>query len=150
KDPYATSRDYNLKELEITSIKQSLNQPGKIVDLGCRNGYTLISLDSALKGWEMVGIDFVGNLIEGAKTIREQRKQELVSFPEFICADAIEFIRNCEPDSLSYVITERFIQNLPDEHTQKQMIREIFSVLKSGGRLLMCEGSADGFEKLNE
>jgi hypothetical protein len=34
-DPYATSRDYNARELEIDAIYESLHGPGAVLDLGC-------------------------------------------------------------------------------------------------------------------
>jgi ubiquinone/menaquinone biosynthesis C-methylase UbiE len=148
-DPYATSRDYNARELEIESIRSRVDGKGTILDLGCGNGYTLISLAKDLKDFRMLGVDFTASLIEGALAIRDERKAELQSFPEFICADAVEYIRRCESESVRYIITERFVQNLPNDDLQKEMVRQAFRVLTSGGRFLMCEGSEDGFLSLN-
>ena len=149
KDVYATSRDYNARELEITSIKMNIADRSPILDLGCGNGYTLISLAKDLKDVPMLGVDFTESLIEGAIAIRDERKPELQSLPEFICADAVEYIQQCEGDSMGYILTERFLQNLPNINLQKEIVREAFRVLMSGGRFLMCEGSEDGFLSLN-
>jgi SAM-dependent methyltransferase len=73
-----------------------------------------------------------------------------MSIPKFLCTDAIEYIKNTEADSINYVITERFIQNMPRVEVQKAIIKEIYRILKPEGRLLMCEGSAEGFNALNE
>jgi hypothetical protein len=48
-DVYPTSRDYNLRELGIFSLKRHISRKGKILDLGCGNGYTLLSLARDLR-----------------------------------------------------------------------------------------------------
>ena len=150
KDPYATSRDFNLRELEIELIKKLIDKEGDILDLGCGNGYTLISLANQLKNCKMTGVDFSSNLIEGANHILNERKSELKSIPDFINADAIEFLNSEKEESYDYIITERFIQNLPSEKTQQDVLSNIHRILKPGGKLLMCEGSEDGFDQLNK
>ena len=149
-DIYATSRDFHARELEIQAISQSLSKRGAILDLGCGNGYTLISLAKRLTDWTMVGVDFAENLIEGARLLIDKETPGLQSHPEFICADAIDYLGGLTDDSLEYVITERFIQNLPSAEMQKKAIQQIYRILKEGGRFLMCEGSEDGFNRLNE
>ncbi len=148
-DPYATSRDYNARELEIKSIKASLKDKGAILDLGCGNGYTLLSLAKELEDWSMVGIDFAKNLIQGAIQLMESSQQELRSEPSFTCADALAYLRDAENSSVDYVITERFIQNLPSSESQEAALHDIYRVLRPRGRLLMCEAAEDGFNALN-
>jgi ubiquinone/menaquinone biosynthesis C-methylase UbiE len=149
KDIYATSRDSNVRELEIDALRSQLAEKGKIIDLGCGNGYTLLSVASGLDDWEMVGVDFSDVLIKGAVGLLEERRDQLASYPEFVCADAIGYIRQCDTESARYIITERFLLNLPSPQVQKEVIREAYRILAPGGRLLMCEGSDDGFAGLN-
>jgi len=150
RDPYATSRDTNLRELEILSIRKHLRRKGRVLDLGCGNGYTLISLARNLSELEMIGVDFVDDLIKGANELLRERMAELRSHPTFICADAVEYIKNCASASVDFVITERFLLNLPSVQWQEQVIREAFRALVPGGRFLMCESSDNGFSALNE
>jgi len=150
RDKYATSRDYHARELEIQAIARNLGDKGGILDLGCGNGYTLISLASQLRGWKLVGVDFSENLIEGARHLAAQERDRLQSSPEFICADAIRYIGSVRDSSVKYVISERFVQNLPTVEWQKGIAREIHRILEPGGRFLMCEGSLDGFRALND
>lgn len=146
-DPYATSRDFNARELEIEAIARHIPR-GKVVDLGCGNGYTLISVAGRLgAGHEFVGIDFSERLIEGAKTLLASAA--MVDAPKFICDDAIQYIKALAADSCDGVITERFLLNMPDVNTQHDVIRQIHRVLKPGGVFIMCEGSMEGFRKLN-
>jgi ubiquinone/menaquinone biosynthesis C-methylase UbiE len=150
-DPYATSRDYNMRELEITAIARQLasRPPGRLLDLGCGNGYTLISLARLLEGWTLLGVDFAGNLINGARTLLSG-EAPLPSTIDFVHADAIEYLHALPDASVDYVLTERFLQNLPGVARQMDTLAEIFRVLSPGGSFLMCEGSEQGFERLND
>jgi SAM-dependent methyltransferase len=149
-DIYATSRDTFLRELEIDSFRQSLPAKGDILDLGCGNGYTLISLAQDVPASTMRGVDFSSNLIEGANRIKEQWAGRLQCDPDFICDDAIAHIRKAPERSWDAIITERFLLNLPSWRSQQEVIREIYRALRPGGTFLMCEGSEEGFERLNQ
>lgn len=150
-DPYATSRDHNQRELEIDAIWKALPEDAlkTVIDLGCGNGYTLLSLGKKLKSIKLIGVDFAENLIQGARVLAKDMAPELKSAPEYHCGDAIAFTKALADDSVDCLITERFLLNLPDEKVQQSQIREMFRVLRPGGRLLMCEGSMDGFRALN-
>jgi ubiquinone/menaquinone biosynthesis C-methylase UbiE len=153
-DPYATSRDYNARELEILAIRRALDDgatnAGRLLDLGCGNGYTLLALGASLVGWDLCGVDFSDNLVDGALRLREERSATLSSTPTFVKADAIVHLAATPDASVDHVLTERFLQNMPSPTVQRDVIREIHRILKPGGRLLMCEGSADGFDGLNQ
>ena len=145
-ETYATSRDHNLRELEIAFIRERLS-PGDILDIGCGNGYTLLSLAKEIKG-NFVGLDFSAEMIRGAGVLAEQMKDELKSKPDFCQAD----VRHLPFDSNSfdYVISERCLQNLPSREDQWATLAEIHRVLRPGGSYLMVEGTEDGLDRLNE
>lgn len=149
-DPYATSRDYNMRELEIEAIRRWLAVPGEVLDLGAGNGYTVISLASRLAGWRFTGVDFSEKLIEGAHALAHERATAMQSEVRFICADALSYLEQLKDGSVNYVITERFLQNLPSRDVQRRTIRDIYRALAPGGHLLMCEGSDNSFERLND
>lgn len=150
-DKYATSRDYNQRELEIKAIGDSLEavKPGKLADLGCGNGYTLISIAQRIGGWDMTGVDFAPALIGGANQLLEEAGDEVKSNLRFQHGDALAFLAGTEEGALDAVVTERFILNLPTVDLQKQTIADIYRVLSPGGLFLMCEGSMDGLRGLN-
>jgi ubiquinone/menaquinone biosynthesis C-methylase UbiE len=149
-DPYATSRDFNLRELEISAIRDALPPSGKVIDLGCGNGYTAISLARSGGDHSFVGVDFAETLIEGARTLVAAEDPPLQRVPEFICDDAVEYVTRLASASIDAVITERFLLNLPERKVQQAVVRECFRVLCGGGRLLMCEASSAGFAALNK
>jgi len=98
----------------------------------------------------LIGIDFSEILIKGANYLTEKHKNELKSTPEFIHKDAIEYIKMLPDDNVKYVLTERFIQNLPSVQVQKDIIKQVYRILEKSGRLLLCEGSKKGFDSLND
>jgi ubiquinone/menaquinone biosynthesis C-methylase UbiE len=99
---------------------------------------------------EITAVDFSENLVAGAKELSQQMRAELKRQPAFVCADAIDYISKCADNSFNYILTERFLQNMPTKSVQYELIREIHRVLAPGGCLLMCEGSDVGFEGLND
>jgi ubiquinone/menaquinone biosynthesis C-methylase UbiE len=145
-DRYATSRDSHLRELEIAAITTHVTG-GRVLDLGCGNGYTLLSMAKRAGYTSLVGVDFADKLIDGAKVLLEQEAPPLR--PEFVCADAVAYVAQVPDASLDHVITERFLLNLPDTASQHTVIREAMRALTPGGLLVMCEGSMAGFRELN-
>ena len=149
-DLYATSPDTNLRDLEVDAIREHLPAPGTLHDLGCGNGFTLYALGEKLTGWRMTGVDFSEGLIQGAEQMMASYEGRLQSVPKFILGDAIAHLKGLPDESVDCVLTERFLQNLPSRESQYGVIREAKRVLRRGGRLLMCEGSQDGFDALND
>lgn len=145
---YITSRDFHLRELEIASIKRHVST-GSILDCGCGNGYTLLSLAKELPSIRMVGVDFSENLIAGANRLKERFEHELVSMPEFRVADIFDYIEN-DAEMFEFIITERVIVNLPTQALQEKIILGIIRKLKPGGSYLMVEGTLEGFRALNQ
>jgi ubiquinone/menaquinone biosynthesis C-methylase UbiE len=142
---YATSRDSNLRELEIGFIRDHAKGPD-VLDIGCGNGYTLVSLARTIEG-NLTGLDFSENMIEGARLLVERFASELRSRPSFSSCDVrhIPFPDN----SFDTVISERLIFNLPTRADQEATISEVHRVLRPGGLYLMVEGNEDGLTRLN-
>jgi SAM-dependent methyltransferase len=146
-DRYITSRDYNNRELEIHQIRNYV-VGNRVLDLGCGNGYTLLSL-AAEKNGNYVGVDFSQNLIDGAHSLLKNEFSSIERPPKFVCGDAISFLDGVDVGEFDTIITERLIVNLPSEKAQYDLIDEIVDRLASGGAYLMVEGSAIGFAALN-
>jgi SAM-dependent methyltransferase len=144
-DIYATSPDFNLRELGIEFIGEHLGE-GRVLELGCGNGHALISLARATQA-EMVGIDLSASMIEGARARAKQLESDLTGTLSFQQGD----IRSLpfDADTFDYVISQGAIVTLPSRADQWQTIREIHRVLVDGGAYIMVEGTEDGFGRLN-
>jgi SAM-dependent methyltransferase len=147
---YATSRDYNNRELEIDAIRRNVTG-SRVLDLGCGNGYTLLVLGSVMDQGRLVGVDFSRNMITGALELAEQEFRGQIQLrPEYVCADAFAYLEGVAPGTFDTVISERLVVNLPSWERQRSLIESIIAQLPPGGRYLMMEGSAQGFRELNE
>lgn len=144
-DIYATSRDRNLRELEIEYILGKMQSGTRILDLGCGNGYTDIRIAKAFDA-DITALDLSENMIAGAKKLAE-KYAPLRGRVDFRAQDCRRVPFECA--EFDAVITERFLLNLPDSATQMSVIKEIHRVLKPGGIFVMVEGSLDGLEALN-
>jgi len=151
KTRYATSPDFNLRELEIDFIaesirKQELGDSARVLDVGCGNGFTLLRLAQTFKA-DFTGIDFSSAMIEGAEYLKKQF-EDLKGTPSFRVGDArrIEDTDN----HFDVVISERLLLNLPDKDTQREAIKEMHRVLKSDGLLILVEGTRNGLRRLND
>ncbi|MBW1909580.1 MAG: methyltransferase domain-containing protein [Deltaproteobacteria bacterium] len=156
KELYVTSRDFNLREIEIdftiNCIREKTNANSqkiipRILDIGCGNGYTDIRIAKVLKA-EIVGIDFSKEMIKGAEHLREKSKGEIISSPIFQVGDVRKLDR--ADNYFDVVVSERCLLNLPDRDTQYNVIREFHRVLKKGGTYIMVEGTLNGLRRLNE
>lgn len=153
-DNYATSRDFNLRELEIEFIIDSIRnyfvKNPSILDIGCGNGYTDIRI-AELITCSINGIDFNENMIKGAREIRDQTKN-LKGKLSFNINDMLnqKLWEVVLSNSYDIVITERLLLNLPSKQTQYDIINKIHRVLKHGGLYLMVEGTKDGLKRLNK
>lgn len=144
-DPYATSPDYNLREIEIEYLSRSLKDNSTILDVGCGNGYSILLFASKYAS-SFTGIDVVPEMIEQANTLKNTFL--LKGSAEFKTGNVTKL--DFDNDTFDIVISERCLLNLPTRDMQWQAIREIARVLKPDGTYLMLEGTVQGLEHLNE
>ncbi|MCC8952087.1 methyltransferase domain-containing protein [Bradyrhizobium sp. Pear77] len=146
---YATSRDTNMRELEIdfiiSSIKAFSSGKPRIVDLGCGNGYTTLRMASEIDA-EVTGVDFAESLI--ADTAELAKELGVKNMPDFRVGDITTLPI---PDgSFDVVVTERVLLNMTSVESQRAMLDKIHAMLAPGGLYVMVEGNRDGLAKLNE
>jgi SAM-dependent methyltransferase len=150
KGRYATSRDYNNRELELDLIASFANVR-RILDLGCGNGYTALTLASRFDLQRIVGVDFSETMIAGAHALLDEEfAGQARAAPEFVCANVFDFVAQTDHGEFDLIVTERLVVNLPSEDLQVQLINSCLDRLTVGGRLLLVEGSAQGFHLLNQ
>ena len=113
----------------------------KVLDVGCGRGLLLIGAAKRLKSGKATGIDIwnqedlSGNSADATK---QNAKIEGVSDKVRIeTGDARKLVY---PDNnYDVVISSLVIHNIPDQHGRDQAIREMWRVLKPGGKLLIFD-----------
>ncbi len=150
---YATSRDFNLRELEVEFIIQEIEHFAersdrrlRIADLGCGNGYTTLRIAEAVDA-DIVGIDFADALIDGARELAEDFAGRLRCAPRFELGDITTM--PLPPQHFDVVVTERVLLNMTDIAAQAAMLRRIHDLLRPGGIYVLAEGNRDGLRRLN-
>jgi SAM-dependent methyltransferase len=147
---YATSRDYNSREIEIDGIRRYLTGTN-ILDLGCGNGYTLLSLATEMTDGSLVGVDFSNTMIDDAKAMMTREFAQAARLRlEFICEDVLTYLNRVAPGDFDTIISERLVLNLPSWELQHRLIDGIIERLPRGGKYLMMEATKQGFQILNE
>ena len=150
---YGTSRDYNLRELEIDFIIEAirsfaaqLGRKPRIVDLGCGNGYTTLRIAAELEA-DILGLDFAEALIAEAQKLSAQFADCGHSLPRFETADIAQ--GGLQSSFFDVVVTERVLLNLVDRSSQENMLKQVHGLLASGGMYVLIEGNSDGLQRLN-
>jgi len=168
------TRDRIAKQLEIEAIAKYIKNGMTVLDVGCGDGETLISL--CQKDIWALGLDISVEMIELAWG-REKRRnvnhslwgKSLVMFRQGSILDVINnealwdimggdcpaFAARLYRDpfqlgAYDLVYTQRCIINLPDWEAQKRAIANIAKCLKPGGLYVMLENSWDGLQQIND
>jgi ubiquinone/menaquinone biosynthesis C-methylase UbiE len=141
----AGTNDFPLKDLELRLIHEKIARGSSVLDVGCGNGDTLLSLASE-NGCSGVGVDFSEKMVALAQSkCRRAGYEERVRFQ----TGAIPGL----PDGLGefdYALTERCLINLDSQSSQQAAFLKIMSHVKRGGYYLMIESSLQGLARTNE
>src|ERR1035438_1854840 len=147
-NPNATTDDVYLRELEIRTILEIIQQfrltsPSFILDLGCGDGFSTTRIAEQLAGPSFVGVDFSENMIITAK-------RRLEAFPslkgrlEFRIGEANVVAQMFGARVADVIITDRCLINLETPDKQYDAIRQIQTVLKDGGHYVAVENFVEG------
>ena len=141
----AGTNDFPLKNLELRLIHEKIAPGASVLDVGCGNGDTLLSL-AREKECVGIGVDFSDKMVQLANsTCRSAGYEERIKFQQ----GAIPGLPK-DLGEFDYALTERCLINLDSEATQRQAFLEIMSHVKPNGCYLMIESCVQGLERTNE
>ena len=148
--PLATTHDRILRDLEVDGVLKyipKVKKQLKVLDVGCGNGFSTIEF-AKQRNDKFFGVDFSEKMIEHANRALKKNSKKLKGKIDFSVGDALAL--DFKDNYFDVVTTGRCIVNLVSLKDQKAGLMEIHRVLKKGGVAILCEGSHQGFTKLNE
>ena len=142
----STIQDIRTRELEWEALSyqltiQRFQELGRILDVGCGNGWMAARVADAFNCW-VVGIDLSEEMIGLAK-MQQSKNNNFIC-----CVDDARLFKFEEPFNFAYSV--RCLQNLEDAEAQRMALRNIAATLVPGGEYIMIEGFTAGLINLNE
>ncbi len=138
----AGSNDFMLKRVETDYILRNLPRQGRVLDIGCGNGDTLIEAHEKL-GVTGIGLDFSPEMVALAQSRAKKYSQDL----SFSFADVRQL-----PDDIGQfdaVYVQRSLINLNSYEEQRAAFEGIMNLVNPGGIFVMVECTIDGQNKTN-
>ena len=134
--------DKNLLNAEIELIRRRIPINAKVLDAGCGEGEGAV-VYSSLPGVAVHAVDFSETRLLKAKQKLGGRENVTLYHVDFLGSYELD-------DDYDTVISQRLLINLLEWQLQKNVLLDLMSLLKTGGKLLMLEGSQQGMDSLNE
>ena len=136
-----SSRAAKLKLRDELLDAAELKGDEKILDAGCGHGLLLIGAAKRLKAGRAIGIDIwdpQDQANNSSETTRENAKLEGVADKVRVESGDIRKLSYPEAN-FDVVLSSLVVHNLSDSEDRAQAIRELYRVLKPGGRLAMYD-----------
>ncbi|MCJ7655235.1 MAG: class I SAM-dependent methyltransferase, partial [Dehalococcoidia bacterium] len=151
--PAATTNDVYLRELEISTIVQTLHEiqipcDGSALDVGCGDGYSTLKVAQATSGLRFLGIDYSENMIKNACE-RFETHPELKARVAFVIGDVMELRKACGDSAYDVVLSDRCLINLDSIESQRYAMAQIAEHTKPGGYYIAIENFIEGHENMN-
>jgi ubiquinone/menaquinone biosynthesis C-methylase UbiE len=140
----AGTKDLILKQLEIEAIAGHVREGMRVLDAGCGNGITAITIAERYMV-DVVAFDFADEMVKTAKEmVADRQLKGSVTFNVFDIRDIPKTL-----GMFDLIYTERTLINLQDWQSQADAILKLTNLLIDGGLYLMCENSQDALDRLN-
>src|SRR2546425_5605366 len=150
-DPRATTQDYWMREVEIAQISRILSrwdQPLRILDIGCGNGYSTIRLQRTHLIHRFIGGDYSEPMITAACGALAEVDAPVRDRIQFKVLDVLRLGEY--RSSFDVVVSDRCLINLPSRELQWDAIDEIWKSLTPRGHYVAVENFEGGQRNLNE
>jgi tRNA (uracil-5-)-methyltransferase TRM9 len=133
-DQFAGSR--TLSDPALTSILPHIPAAAKVLDVGCGNGRLALLLDQERPDATYVGVDAVPALIEVARG--QAAELENIS-PEYHVADILQpdWSSVIGSSVIDTIVCLAVLHHIPSFDLRLQVVREMRSVLATGGKILV-------------
>jgi ubiquinone/menaquinone biosynthesis C-methylase UbiE len=149
-DRRASTPDAYLVDLEIRTLAKYIKNGESVIDIGAGNGYTALMM-ALKKEISIIGVDISSEMIASANKIHENYINKLKGTVKFEPGNILDkgFLQHFGENSFDTVLTKRTIINILSWEEQKTSIIKIWHLLKPGGKLIMMEATAQGYEHIN-
>lgn len=149
----ATTNDIHLRQLEISTIIQTLSEiqlpvRGNFLDVGCGDGYSLLKVAQAFENFSFLGIDYSENMIKLAQQ-RLKERPELNGRVQVRAGDVMELGQILPQFFYDVVLSDRCLINLDSFGDQSAAIAQIANRTKPGGYYIAIENFVEGHESMN-
>ena len=128
------------RDLELDFVFANLPTGGRVLEVGCGNGYVTQQVRSRVK--QVDAFDFAENMVNRARSTYGETNNR------FFHGNVLDSA-TCEARAYDAVICVRVLINLRSLDEQAASLDNIAHWLKLGGRLILIEGFRDGFDGLN-
>jgi 2-polyprenyl-3-methyl-5-hydroxy-6-metoxy-1,4-benzoquinol methylase len=144
--PKATFNDIFLMEKEIRLLAKFIYDGMRVLDCGCGNGYTSLSL-AKRKNAQFIGIDFSEAMINIAQKMCDNENGRLKGQVRYHVHDLLMPLQHL--GTFDVIICKRVLINLVNWENQRQGLDHLYQVLKPHGTLLLSEANEDAWRRLN-
>jgi len=149
----ATTYDVFLRELEITKLKDkisaaSLPHGSTVVDLGCGDGHSTVSLAAAFPTVRFIGMDWSEEMLALAEK-RLLAQSGLLDRVSFRLGDMRRLSTSVQADRFEVFLTMRSLINLTSSAEQYNTLAQIAEHLKAGGYYFGIENFVQGQNNFN-
>lgn len=152
--PAATTDDVYLRELEINTLVQTLNEiaiskNARLLDVGCGDGYSTLKLAQEFPDLTFFGIDYSENMVKSA-CVRLESHPGLRSRIEFMVGDVNELVKVLGDSAYDITLSDRCLINLDSVESQFHALAQIAEHTKPGGYYIAIENFMEGHENMNK
>jgi SAM-dependent methyltransferase len=141
----AGSNDVCLKRLEIENICKHLTDCERVLDAGCGNGTTAISVLKEFHQVELSAFDYSPEMVKEVKNLAGNEGLGARIDVEIGNLLAPPF----EGMLFDAIYTERSLINLDSLEQQLHCISMLSTRLKAGGKMILCEAFIEGLAEIN-